>query len=112
MGTVVHHVVIVTTFFSVTDQSAKEAVDIAKSLGLTVTEPVMSPINGYTTFMVVPSGSKQNWPDVDDHDQKVQKFIDYLKSAEYDDGSSPYEWVELSYGSDLDAAYILNTPWK
>ena len=54
--------------------------------------------NGYSTIVLTPDGSKEGWITSDQGDQLRADFIDFLESHAYDDGSSPFAWVEVGYG--------------
>ena len=55
-------------------------------------------VNGKTTICLVPCGSKKGWPDDFDTEELRDRFIELLKSFDYEDGSSPIAWVEVGYG--------------
>jgi len=54
--------------------------------------------NGKETLFLAPSGSKKGW----DMDKEVKHLrdviISYIKLYDYEDGSSPFTWVEVGYG--------------
>jgi len=55
-------------------------------------------INSHTTTILAPSGSKKGW-DTDIMATKLRKrFIKFLESKKYMDGSSSYQWVEVGFG--------------
>lgn len=59
---------------------------------------ILSIINKKETLILGPSGSKKGW----DTDIKIEKLrnrvVQKLKSFNYEDGSNPFYWVEVSYG--------------
>ncbi len=57
-----------------------------------------SQINGYSTIILVPDGSKEGWDDSDKGDSLRGKFIARLREDEWEDGSSPWDWIEVGYG--------------
>ena len=61
--------------------------------------PVQSVINGYVSFAFLPDGSKEGWGTSDQGDEYRQRFAD-LFSARYEDGSSPFDVVNVRYGGD------------
>ena len=92
MGMIVHHAIVVTADVENIDPIRSAAV----GLGLTVTEAVPSPVNGYATFMVAPDGSSEGRETSNEHDELRASFRKILKG----DFSRGTQWVEVSYGND------------
>lgn len=57
-----------------------------------------SVINGFTSVVLMPDGSKEGWPESITGDKLRDSFIDTLKMSDYSDGSSPWSYVEVGYG--------------
>ena len=55
-------------------------------------------INGETTVVMVPGGSKEGWAESNAGDELRSRFIEELEKANYDDGSNPWEFVEVGFG--------------
>lgn len=55
-------------------------------------------INGKTTVVMVPDGSKEGWPESDAGYALRSMFISEIEKANYDDGSNPWDFVEVVYG--------------
>jgi len=55
-------------------------------------------INGKITIVMVPDGSKEGWEGSEKADAVRTKFIEELKKGNYEDGSSPWDYVEVGYG--------------
>lgn len=55
-------------------------------------------INGLYTVVMVPDGSKEGWPESDHGDKLRNEFINLLEEADHNDGSSPWDFVEIGYG--------------
>lgn len=55
-------------------------------------------INGKTTVVMVPDGSKEGWVESDAGDALRDRFIAELEKANYDDGSNPWKFVEVGFG--------------
>ncbi len=55
-------------------------------------------INGKITVVMVPDGSKEGWPKSDTGDKLRDAFVAELEKANYDDGSNPWNFVEVGYG--------------
>ena len=97
MGHMRHHAILVTTIY---ESKAKKARKKAKRLGALVTPIQLTKLNGIRTFVVLPDGSKEGWPESDAGDETRDQFIKWLESKAHDDGSSPYDWAEVRYGDD------------
>ena len=64
-------------------------------------------INDYKTFVILPTGSKEGWEPAEKDIEEKENFLTYLKSFNYEDGSSPIHWVYVMYGDE--GAEILKT---
>lgn len=97
MGHINHNAIIATTWnekVAVQFQSWIEAYSLNKGS----VAQVVSRSNGYTTFFVGPDGSKEGWP-VSDYGDKVREQIKKRFALDnYEDGSSPWNWIEVGYG--------------
>ena len=59
---------------------------------------IPSVANGVQTIVMGPDGSKKGW-DVSNIGNNIRdQFIDQLKTFNYEDGSNPFDWVEVGYG--------------
>ena len=54
--------------------------------------------NGKETLFLCPDGSKKGWSEARDGRNLRKKVIEWLETFAYDDGSSPFDWVEVGYG--------------
>ena len=54
--------------------------------------------NKKETVILAPDGSKKGWPEAAHGENLRSLFIDLLKIFDYEDGSSPFDWVEVGYG--------------
>jgi hypothetical protein len=61
--------------------------------------PIPSVINDYVTYVFAPDGSKEGWTDSKDGDRWRERFVRLFDFA-YDDGSSPFNVVAVSFGGD------------
>lgn len=109
MGYVAHNAIIVTSF---SDTLIASAIHKAKQLQLSTSEPVPGTVNSYQTFLVAPDGSKEGWKESDDGNRRRTLFKLWLRGQRYEDGSSPFEWLEIQYGSDEDDAMVVDHEWK
>jgi hypothetical protein len=57
-------------------------------------------VNGSRSFFVPPDGSKEGWDESNEGDSRRARFKAWLRSLEYEDGSSPLSWVEVYFGGD------------
>lgn len=55
-------------------------------------------VNGAVTLFIGPDGSKSGWPEDKEGDRLREWVIQQLESFTYEDGSSPFKWVEVRYG--------------
>src|SRR5215831_12078344 len=109
MGYIAHDAVIVT----VSDYVYREEMDPRPKLEAfraslpdewrpLVIGPVHSLTNGYDTYVFLPDGSKEGWDTSDEGDRYRARFLDIFTSR-YEDGSSPFDYVALTYGGDFEA---------
>ncbi len=106
MGYMRHHAIIVTTF---DDDRALAAYSAADGAGLCPSAMMRSQVNGYTTFLCPPDGSKEGWTASDVGDERRELFVAWLNAQRYEDGSSPFDWCEVQYGDDNGHNLILRT---
>ena len=109
MRHVVHHAIVVTSYDG---GRADKARRMAVELDCSVTPLIQSNVNDDWTFLVGPDCSKSGWSDSDEGDARRDEFVEWLRSHRFDDGSSPYQWVEVSYSSDDEKASIVRHEWK
>ena len=98
MGYMRHHTIVVTSW----DEKilATAHAEAYRIFDATVSEIVLSPVNGYVSFFVAPDGSKEGWDSSDTGDAKRAEFIAWLRTQVYEDGSSSLTWFEAFYGDD------------
>jgi hypothetical protein len=107
MGHIVHHSIIATTFDV---KLAEELGAFCRSVGASACITT-SNINGYITVFVGPDGSKSWWRESDEGDARRALIKDKIRSFNYEDGSNPFSWVEVSYSSDEGKAEITDSRW-
>lgn len=98
MGTIQHKAIIVTGL----DHNEKRftcAHNKAKKLfpGL-VSKKIRGVTNGYESFLVAPCGSNLWWPEDTGHQESLDKFIEFLESLKYEDGSTSVQYVYTTFG--------------
>ena len=97
MGYMRHHAIVVTSY-SVDELyvAHKKAADIFPN----VSEITGETINGYRSFFIPPDGSKEGWDTSNVGDEKRDKYIEWLNSRAFTDGSNLLGWVEVQYSDD------------
>lgn len=96
MGTMNHNAIIASTW-------SKERADnfqawINKHLNPDLVLRSLPQVNDYQTFVFVPDGSKEGWEDSDTADGLRDLLVERLAQDDYEDGSSPWDWVEVGFG--------------
>ena len=103
MGTVIHDAIVVTSWDV---KKVEEAHKFASELMNHVSPLVPYIVNFGSSFMIAPDGSKEYWPQSDDADVSRQKFLDWVKAQDEDEGdgyvSNPFEIAIVRFGRDLD----------
>jgi len=95
MGYIRHDAIIVTTWDSKPLEAArKKAID----LGLSVSGPVTSKMNGYISCLIGPDGSKEGWEDSDLGDLARAEWKAWAQTCDADE--IYFDWVHLSYAGD------------
>jgi hypothetical protein len=102
MGYIKHHVIVVVAW---EQEDAIHAGAKAQELGLDITSVVPSRANGYTSFMVVPDGSKEWWPTSDAGDAKRIAYVEWLRTQR------GLDWAEVELDVDGDAARLPHHKW-
>ena len=66
--------------------------------------PARSAFEDYVSFVFLPDGSKEYWPESDDGDRYRQQFTDLFRFA-YEDGSTPFDVlvIDVRFGGDGEA---------
>jgi hypothetical protein len=99
MGTIQHKTIIVTgSNFKPENKLTKAHKKATKLFPDLVSPRIKSLTNGYESFLIAPCGSKLGWETDSDHDLAIEKFIGYLNSLKYEDGSTSVEYVYISFG--------------
>lgn len=91
MGTVINTAILVTCY-----TKAGAVVRKARNLGLPCSTAVKSLVNGDSTVMIAPDGSKMGWPDRYVADSAREKMKEWLRMQ------GCYQWVEVDYGWDME----------
>lgn len=102
MGYIRHNAIVVTSWKSLEYVAQK-----ARELGAQVVGPSESAINGYSSLLICPDGSKEGWSDSDKGDERRAALREFMNTQRYED----YEWAEVSYGSDDQSATVVHHAW-
>ena len=94
MSHVEHHIIAVTSW---EPPILKECRTKLIDLSVSVTAIYLSQVNGYGTFFVYPSGSKEGWAEGRKHTESIAAAKEVLESYRYEDGSSPIEYLISNY---------------
>jgi hypothetical protein len=65
-----------------------------------VVGPFRGMVNDTLTWMFVPDGSKEGWPESDDGDAYLLEFADLFAVRHEEDGSTPFSVVLVAFGGD------------
>lgn len=99
MGWDRHHAIIVTGF---DHERVANAHRYAVDTGATVTDLILSPLNNWESFVVMPDGSKEGWADSDLGDRRRATIVEYLRQPD-----NWLDWVEVQYGDDAKETVII-----
>lgn len=98
MGIVQHRAVLATTWRKQSIDEATEWIsqqpDDIRSLFVVVP----AAIDDYVTILFAPDGSKVGWDESERCCAFRSAFILHLEAWAYEDGGSPWKWVEVEYG--------------
>ena len=95
MGVMNHNAVIATTWKKEEVERIKKFAEFNNSALFLFSNEVT---NGYVTVVLVPDGSKEGWEESDDGNDLRKRFIEKLEQANYDDGTNPWDWIEVGFG--------------
>ena len=98
MGSFFHKAAIVTSDHpSSIEKAHRAAVD---RFGCLVSVVVLSPVNGWRSFLIGPSGSKEGWAEQEAHVEMLRQYLHWV--TRYNGGSG--QWVDalvVQYGPDV-----------
>ena len=99
MGIINHNAIIATTWSYEKASELQSWIDRELSVEhKSLITCLESSVNTYTTFVLGPDGSKEGWPESDQADELRARLIKRLSLDDYEDGSSPWNFVEVGYG--------------
>ena len=98
MGVENNECVVATTWSDEAMQKVKDWVSGLDEESQSLFAFVPSLINDKKTLFMAPDGSKKGW-DIAKHGKALRnQLIKLLVSFDYEDGSNPFDWVEVGYG--------------
>lgn len=98
MGYIRHDAIIAT---SGNPEHLKAAHEKALEIGLPCSEIIMSPTNGYETFLIAPDGSKEGWGASDEGDKMRDEWKAWIRGHDVMKGQFMWvDWAHISYGGD------------
>lgn len=98
MGAMQHKAVIATTYSNKEVEAATKFIDTVADEFKALFVMQKGVVNNETTVCYVPDGSKEGWSHSDKSDYVRSDFVSFLLSREFEDGSSPWYFIEVSYG--------------
>lgn len=110
MGYTKHHAIILTSWKK---KLIHEAHQVASEIwsgesSRQISGIVESVVNTNYSFFIGPDGSNEGWADSYDGDTKRKCFIEWIESNNYEDGSNPISYCEISYNDDSGIPSIVN----
>jgi hypothetical protein len=109
MGYIAHNAIIVTSWSADAIQRAHAK---AAELDCHPTNVTPARVNGYSSFLIPPDGSKEGWADSAVGDAKRNAWVAWAHENRYEDGSTSLHWVEVRYSADDSAASIVRSAWS
>jgi hypothetical protein len=101
MGYMRHHAIIVTGW---NEEALKEVHSEASKIFPKISNIVEGTINGYSSFLIPPDGSKEGWEESKEGDERRSKFISWLITSK-----GYLRWVEVQYGDEDGDNRIIQT---
>jgi len=94
MGYIRHDAIVVTGTLKAHITKARRR---AEELGLQVSKLVLSPLNGYWSFLIAPDGSKEGWSESDDGDRMRREWIGEMTIPS---NRHLVDWAHINFGGD------------
>jgi len=98
MGIENNECVIATTWNNEAVESIKEWIESFHPNYQKLFAILPSLVNKKQTIVLAPDGSKKGWNTAKEGEKLRNMFIEKLKEYDYDDGSNPFDFVEVGYG--------------
>jgi hypothetical protein len=104
MGYMRHHAIVLSSWSPEILGAARVK---AADLGMAVSPIVPSGLNGISSFLVAPDGSKEGWEESDAGDARRAALIAWLGAEAGKRGYSGVDWAEVQYGDGNGATRIV-----
>ncbi len=98
MGTMQHNTIIATTWSEKHFTAVWDWVQVNAGELLPLFVSGRGIVNDQYTAVMLPDGSKEGWSHSELGDQLRAKFIERLKADAYEDGSNPWDYVDVAFG--------------
>jgi hypothetical protein len=98
MGVENNECIVATTWNSVSVEKVKKWIDTLPECYKQLFAFIPSLVNGKITIILGPDGSKKGWGDAKRGEELRNEFVKLLLSFNYEDGSNPFDFVEVGYG--------------
>src|SRR5262249_44412475 len=97
MGYMRHHAIVVASWkLGLLEAAHAKAESIFK--WVSPISPQM--VNRFASFFIPPDGSKEGWDESNEGDVERDRFIEWLNTQRYEDGSTALDFVEVQFGDD------------
>lgn len=106
MGYICHHAIIVTSWDRKYIEPAREK---ALRIFPVVSEILESQENGYCSIFIPPDGSKEDWRESAEGNDRRAEFIKWLNAQAETDGGNCTGWVEVQYLDEAGNEKVLNS---
>ena len=115
MGTMAHHLLVVTADGYVLDYPFMPDIEefrasLPQEWAALVVGPFTGMVNHTLTWMFLPDGSKEGWPESDAGDIYRQRFADLFAIQYEEDGSTPFDVALVQYGGTYPERAELSDP--
>jgi hypothetical protein len=98
MGTIVHQAIIVTSWNE--EVILKGYYKARELFGSGLSGIIPARVNGYMSFMIAPSGSKEAWPTNTEHNDACCAFVAWMKAHNTAAAGGRIDWIVTAYGGD------------
>ena len=98
MGIMIHNAIIATTWNSSCMNGVKEWIAKLEDRERGLFLSGCGWVNNEQTIVMIPDGSKEGWEESVKGDALRKAFLERLEQDTYEDGSSPWRWIEVYYG--------------
>lgn len=93
-----HECMIATTWNHNTMQEVKDWVAALSEKEQSLFAFIPSRVNDRETLIMVLDGNKNGWETSKQSEALRNRLIELIETFDYEDGSNPFDWVEVGYG--------------